>query len=161
MNPEINTLLMKQANHERYAATCYTAMAYWCEDQEYMGFAEFFHTQAKEEIEHSEKFFAHLVDRCVMPVIEATPAPHCDYKKLLELAEMALKLETANSKGIHECYAASVALKDFASMPLLLEFISEQVEEEAWANKMINLLSRSDCAGALYSLDRHIVKEMA
>lgn len=161
MNPEINKLLMKQANHERYAAASYTAMAYWCEAEEYMGFAEFFHNQAKEEIEHSEKFFAHLVDRCVTPEIEATPAPHSEFTKLSELAEMALKLEEANSKGIHECYAAAIALKDFASMPLLLEFINEQVEEEAWANKMVALLSRSDCAGALYSLDRHIVKELA
>ncbi len=51
--------------------------------------------------------------------------------------------------------------KDVASMPLLLEFINEQVEEEAWAGKMIALLTRADCAGAQYNLDRHIVKEMS
>lgn len=160
MIPELVALLMKQANHERYAAACYTAMAYWCEAEDYAGFAEFLHSQAKEEIEHSEKFFGHLLDRDIQPVLEALPAPRGEFKALLELAELSLHLEQANTKGIHECYRAAEEHKDAACLPLLLEFISEQVEEEAWANKMIALLRRSDCAGAIYNLDRHIVKEL-
>lgn len=153
--------LNHQANHERFAASCYTAMAYWCEAHDYEGFAEFFHKQAEEELEHAEKFFGHLIDRGVQPMLTALDEPLNQFSSLSELAERSLYLEQENSKGIVACYEAALANKDYASHSLLLWFISEQVEEEAWANKMIVLVRRNECPGALYALDRHIVKELA
>jgi hypothetical protein len=43
---------------------------------------------------------------------------------------------------------------------MLLELIEEQVEEESWADTMVNLTIRSECPGAAYNLDRHIIKEL-
>ncbi|MFW6217408.1 MAG: hypothetical protein ACOC4K_00285 [Verrucomicrobiota bacterium] len=52
-------------------------------------------------------------------------------------------------------------MKDYPSFPMLLEFIEEQVEEESWADTMVTLTERAECAGATYNLDRHIVQELA
>lgn len=161
MNSTVAAQLIKQANHERYAAASYKAMAYWCAANEYNGFAKFFHNQAEEELEHAEKFFDHLLDRGALPVVHAAAEPKNSFSSLLEVARLALHLEEVNSDGITACYEASLAEKDYPSQGLLCWFISEQVEEEAWANKMITLVKRNECPGALYALDRHIIKELS
>ncbi|WPJ97598.1 ferritin [Coraliomargarita algicola] len=161
MNPSIQAALTDQANHELYAAHAYRAMAIWCDDQDYNGFAKFFFTQAAEELEHADKFIRHLLDRGVMPKLTALEAPTVEFTKLIEVAQLAETLEQRNSANIHQCYAIAQEVQDFASFPLLLSLIEEQVEEESWAATMLTLTKRAECSGAIYNLDRHIVKELS
>ncbi len=161
MDKQLTDAFTKQGNHERFASANYESMAYWCEANDYSGFSEFFFKQASEEREHAEKFFKHLSDRGIMPLLSATEAPRATFDSLLQVAEFALELEAANTKGIASCTDLSYSLKDFSSQSLLLWFMSEQVEEEAWANKMVNLVKKALCAGATYNLDRHIVKDLS
>jgi len=161
MNPSIQAALTDQANHELYASHAYRAMAIWCDDQDYNGFAKFFYTQAAEELEHADKFIRHLLDRGVMPKLTALEAPAVEFAQLLDLAMLAETLEQRNSANIHQCYAIAQEVQDFAAYPLLLELIEEQVEEESWASTMVTLTKRAECSGATYNLDRHIVKELA
>lgn len=160
MNQAITTALNNQANHELFSAQSYIAMAHWCEDKEFNGYGAFFTQQAAEERAHADRFFRHLLDRDVMPTLTAMDAPRCEFKSLREIAEYAQKLERHNSENIRQCYALAGEVSDFDSLPMLLSFIEEQVEEEAWASKMVTLTSRAECAGSLYSLDRHIVREL-
>jgi ferritin len=152
--------LNAQANHERFAAACYEAMAYWCESEDYDGFAGFFNDQATEEREHAQKFFQHLLDRGVAPEVGALDAPKGSFGSLVEVARFALKLEEDNSVGITKCLELAIELKDHPSKGMLVWFVTEQVEEEAWANKMVTLTERLGCDGAVYNLDRHIVKQL-
>ena len=161
MNELLKNALMAQANHELFAALSYEAMAYWCMSEDYSGFAGFFFEQAKEEREHAGKFFKHLLDRGVAPVIEAVEKPAATFSKVTELALLSQQLEKKNSEMIKACFRIARETTEFDSFPLLLGFIEEQVEEEAWTAKMVNLTSRAECPGALYNLDRHISKELA
>lgn len=160
MNKSIQKAINDQANYERYAAQCYTAMSYWCDAQDYGGFAAFLAKQAKEEIEHAEAFGKHLLERGVQPVLSVLDAPENEFESVLDIAKLAQKIEGKNSEQIKLCYELSVDVKDYQSQPLLLRFIEEQVEEEAWAGKMVTLAQRAECPGALMNLDRHIVKEL-
>ena len=160
-DPAIVTALQNQAEHERFASASYLALSLWCENANFSGFAEFFRKQAAEEAEHTEKLHEHLLDRGVMPVLSALPAPKQDFTDLVACASHAVNLEKENSKGIHGCYETALAVKDYPSTVLLHWFISEQVEEEAWTDKMLTLTQRATCAGALFNLDRHISKELA
>ncbi|MBC2592947.1 ferritin [Ruficoccus amylovorans] len=159
MEPSIITVLNDQANHELLSAHCYEAMAYWCQSRDYTGFAKFFFAQAAEEREHGARFFKHLLDRGVQPKVGSIEAPRGEFTSLNELACYAQKLEQQNSSNIRQCYSLALEAKDFDSQPMLMWFIGEQVEEEAWAAKMITLVARAECAGSIYALDRHIVKE--
>jgi len=161
MNPTLQAALTDQANHELFAAHSYRAMGIWCADNDYNGFSKFFFDQAAEELEHADKFIRHLLDRGVMPKLTGFEAPQTDYDKLIDVAKMAEVLEQRNSENIHQCYDISLEVKDFPSQPMLLHFIEEQVEEEAWAGTMVTLTKRAECSGALYNLDRHIVKELS
>jgi ferritin len=88
-------------------------------------------------------------------------APKGKFKSLMEIAKHALGMEQANTAGIHAAYEAAVAAKDYPSMVLLQWFISEQVEEEDWANEMVDRVEQAGCAGALSDLDRHIERYLA
>ena len=160
MKDSIFQSLNEQANHELFAAHSYLAMALWCKDRDFNGYAKFFWQQSAEEKEHADKFQKHLLDRSKMPLPGALEAPRTNFPSLIDVARQALALEETNSAKIQACYALSEKEKDYASLPMLLWFINEQVEEEDWAHTMITLTARAECAGAIYNLDRHIVKEL-
>lgn len=156
----IKDAIDKQGTHELFAAHSYTALSMWCEANDYGGYAKFFKQQAAEEMEHAEKFFDHTLERGELPLIGAITSPKSDYKTLLEVAEAALTLEKANTSGITAVYELSLMEKDYPSQSMLQWFISEQMEEESWAESMVTKTQRAQCAGALLYLDRHICKEL-
>lgn len=161
MELTIKTALNDQANFEFFASLCYRAMSYWCEAQDYSGFAEFFSKQASEELEHADLFGKHLLDRGIQPVLSSMETPKNEFKSLLELAQFAQTIEAKNTAQISHCYELAVDVKDYGAQPMLLRFVEEQIEEDAWAAKMLSLVARSECPGAMLNLDRHIMKELA
>jgi len=155
------TELQRQLNHELSAAHAYIALSLWCEEQNCKGFARFFLKQAEEEREHARKFMDHLLDRQVLPELTELAAPKGKFKSLMDIARQALAMEQANTAGINAAYEAAVKAKDYPAMILLQWFITEQVEEEDWANEMVERVEQASCAGALSDLDRHIERYLS
>jgi ferritin len=158
MSPNLVTALEKQADHELLAAQAYLAMAYWCDVHHHGGFAQFFHAQSAEEQSHAGKILKHLADRDIVPKIGALPAPPATFQHPIEVATAAYNLERANTAGIHAAYEVALALKDYPAQVLLHWFINEQVEEEAWSDKLLVKTREATCAGAMLNLDRHLAK---
>jgi ferritin len=158
MSPKLITALNKQANQELQAAQAYLGMSYWCEVHHYSGFAKFLREQVAEEQGHAGKILKHLADRDVVPAIGALAAPTVSFKHLIDVAQATYDLERANTAGIHATYETTLAEKDYPAQVLLHWFISEQVEEEAWSDKLLAKTREANCAGALSSLDRHLAK---
>ena len=158
MSPKLITALEKQANHELLAAQSYLAMAYWCAVHLHGGFAKFFHQQAEEEQEHAGKILKHLADRGVVPVFGAIAAAKVAFQNLIEVAQAAYDFERANTAGIHATYETALAEKDYPAQVMLHWFISEQVEEEAWSDKLLVKTREATCAGAMLNLDQHLAK---
>lgn len=153
--------LNRQLNHELSAAHSYRALSVWCAEHTLKGFASFFAKQASEELEHADKIINHLLDRGCAPELAAIDPPRQKFKSLLEIAQQAQAMEQANTQGIHAAYGAAVAGKDYPAQVLLHWFVSEQVEEEAWSNEMVERVQGATCAGSLSDLDRHIEKLLA
>lgn len=156
IQPTVLHELQRQLNDELIAAHAYLALAIWCEDQNYTGFSSFFKKQATEEREHAEKFIDHLIDRGVLPAIGGLPEPKGTFDHLLEVGKQAQLMEQSNTAGIVKGYEAAIAAKDYQAQMLLQWFISEQLEEEAWTDEMVDRIGRANCAGGLSELDRHI-----
>ncbi|MCX8156307.1 MAG: ferritin [Verrucomicrobiae bacterium] len=161
MTPAVEQELQRQFNYELGAAHAYLAMALWCEQQNYPGFAEFFFKQEQEEREHARRIMRHLLDRDVLPVLAEVKAPRTGYGNLLEVASQAQAMERANSAGINQAYEAALADKDYPAQVMLQWFINEQVEEEAWTDAMVDFVQKATCAGSLMDLDRHLEKYLA
>lgn len=160
MSPTITDSLSAQGTREMSTSKSYLAMAYWCENQNWNGFAKLFHHQVAEEQSHAKKFFHFIIDRGAMPKIGGVGAPRSEFANLAEVAKAAFDLERANTAAIHAAYELALAEKDYATQVFLQEFISEQVEEESWTDTLVDKVRQAICAGALFNLDRHAVKEI-
>ncbi len=160
MTPTIVASLSEQGTREMSTAKSYLAMAYWCENQNWNGFAKLFHLQASEEQVHAKKFFHYIVDRGAMPQIGGVGAPRTEFANLAEVAKAAYEMERANTAAIHGAFETAQAEKDYATQVFLHEFIAEQVEEEAWTDTLVDKVKQAICAGALFNLDRHAVREI-
>lgn len=160
MSPAVISAFSKQGTQELATAKAYLAMSLWCEVQNWSGFAALFRMQADEEQAHAQRFYAFVVDCDAMPEVGSVPAPRCDFPDLLTVAKTAYDLERANTKAIHAAYEVALAEKDYAAQVFLHEFIREQVEEEAWTDKLLDKTRQANCAGGLFNLDRHVVREV-
>jgi ferritin len=156
IKPQVVTEIQRQINQELGASYSYLALGVWCDAQNFKGFARYFSTQAFEERKHAQKFIQHLLDRGVSPELAALEAPQAKFSNLLDVARRAQAMEQANTAGINSCYAAALAGQDYPAQVLLQWFIGEQVEEENWADEMVDRVQRANCAGAQGDLDRHI-----
>lgn len=156
--PAVLAELNRQLNHELAAAYAYQVLSTWCVSRNLSGFAEFFAHQAKEERDHAQRIIDHVIDRRGTPEFIALPAPPQEFGSLAELAQRALKMEQANTRGITAVYEAAAAAKDYPAQVLMHWFIAEQVEEEAWATELVERVRDASCAGGLSALDRHIVR---
>jgi len=153
--------LQRQFNHELGAAHAYTALAVWCADQNLKGFARYFHKQSGEEREHAQRFMDHLDDRGVMPELGAIAAPKSKFKTLLDVAKHARQMERANTAGINQAFEAALKAKDYPAQVALQWFITEQVEEEAWCDEMVERVTSAQASGGLGFLDRHIERYLS
>ncbi|WP_221029240.1 ferritin [Actomonas aquatica] len=160
ISPTLQAAFETQGNREFATAKAYFAMACWCEARNWSGFAKLFTVQTSEEQEHAHQFFHFLVDRDVSPEVGSVPAPTSKFSDLIAVAKAAFDLERANTAAIHALYELALAEKDYAAQAFLHPFLLEQVEEEAWTDKLLDKTRQANCAGGLFNLDRHVVREV-
>ena len=139
------------------AAYTYLGMAAYLESQNLDGAGHWMKVQYGEEIEHAEKFFHFLVERGERPHLAAIPEPAQSFASVEEVFAKALEHEQKVTAAINRLYEMASADKDYASLPLLQWFITEQVEEEANVGRV---LERVRLGGghpsALLVLDREL-----
>jgi len=96
--------------------------------------------------------------RLILPLKEScTSAPRGDFSGAEEVFATALSQEEAVTAAIHDLYRLADKLGDRASIPFLLDFISEQTEEEAMVSAIVDRLALADGqSGALFILDHEL-----
>jgi len=146
-----------QINKELYSAYLYLSMSAWCEGGNLPGAAKWLRRQAREEVGHGLKFFGFVNDRGGRVSLSAIEKPPGDFPSLLEVFEQALAHERKVTESIHALVTLANAEKDYASLPLLQYFVSEQIEEEKTASLIVEKLKRAgkDGPGLLF-LDREL-----
>ena len=152
-------LLNDQVNMELGAAYQYQAMAAHFESLGLEGFAKWMDNQAKEEIEHSRKFYDYLLSRNGKVVLEALGKPKGNFKTVKEVFEDSLKHEQSVTKSIEAIYENVRKEKDYGAEVFLNWFVSEQGEEEETVQKIIDkitLLNVDKDSVALYMFDKEM-----
>jgi Ferritin-like protein len=152
-------LLNDQVNMELGAAYQYQAMAAHFESLGLEGFAKWMDNQAKEEIEHSRKFYDYLLSRNGKVVLEALGKPKGNFKTVKEVFEDSLKHEQSVTKSIEAIYENVRKEKDYGAEVFLNWFVSEQEEEEETVQKIIDkitLLNVDKDSVALYMFDKEM-----
>ena len=149
--------LNKQLNNELEAAQAYLAMAAYCENENYSGFAHFYLQQVEEERFHAMKIYQYLNDRGIKASISAIHQPQTEFDSVLQTFEAALTQEKAVTKNFYDLMDLAWEEREHATISFLNWFLDEQVEEEATFDTHIQYISRIiDNKNALYLYEKEL-----
>jgi len=147
-----------QINAEFYSSYFYLSMAAYCDSENYKGFAEWFRLQAEEERTHGFKLFDYLQERGGRVILKSIDEPPTNFKSIQDTFEQTLEHERKVTSLINNLNKLAIEENDYATQAHLQWFISEQVEEEATAEDILNQIKMVEGRpGNLFYIDRHIV----
>jgi ferritin len=149
--------LNAQVNEELYSAYLYGAMRGWFEKKNLKGFANWMRIQTEEELFHVRKFMAFIFERGGELKLKAIKEPAGAWNATLDIFEAAYNHECHISECINKLSTLAVNEDDHATRVFLEWFVTEQLEEEANADEMVqNLKLMQDAPGGLFMLDREV-----
>ncbi|MBI2425559.1 MAG: ferritin [Candidatus Hydrogenedentes bacterium] len=159
ISPEIQDAFNKQINRELYSAYLYSAMANHFNNVNLKGFANWMRIQTDEELAHARKMIDFVNNRNGRVIYEAVDAPPSSWESPLSVFEESYKHECFISESINEISSLAMQKKDHATHAFLEWFVTEQVEEEANADDIVQQLKLvQDAPGALFILDREMAQ---
>jgi ferritin len=155
--PQLQDALNEQINAEMWSAYLYLSMAMHFEAEGRSGIANWFNVQFREELAHAEIFRNYVNSRGGRVILKAIDAVPTSWASPLEAFKETLAHEQKVTSLINNLYALAESDKDYATRGRLDWFISEQVEEEDNARKLIDRLNLiGDNGLALYTLDQEL-----
>jgi ferritin len=153
LRDEIN----EQIKYEMYSAYMYLAMSAWCAERNLSGFAHWMNLQAQEEVDHAMRFFNFLLERGARVELQTIDAPPSDYGDPVAVMEKSLEHEKFVSSRIHQLYKLAVEEGDYPAQVMLQWFVSEQVEEEASIDEIIERMKMFGSDGtSLFMVDTQL-----
>lgn len=154
MDKAIQKGINDQIRAEFEAAYLYLAKAAHFTSENYDGFAHWMRLQAEEELAHAMRLYAYLLERGGRVELERVEAPPKEYGTPLEIFEDSFEHEKSVTAMIHQLYALAREKNDYATEMHLQWFVTEQVEEEASADRAVQQLRRAgDESSAILLLD--------
>lgn len=154
---KIEDLCNRQVEREGYSSNLYLAMASWAENNGFNGVAAWLYAQSEEERGHMLKFIKYINERGGKTIIPAFKKPPVDYKNVEEMFNEVLKHEQFITSSINEIVELSLQEKDYSTNNFLQWFVTEQVEEEASVQQIIDMV-RLVGKNNMYQFDRDIIK---
>ncbi len=157
INNKMADAINAQINAEWYSSYLYISMAAYFDSTGLKGFSNWMRVQAQEEDFHAKKFFDYLLSRQGQVVLTSIDAPPIEWSSPLAAFEAVYEHEQKVTALIHALVGLAHEEKDFASVAMLQWFVTEQVEEEANADDLVQKLKRiGDNSGGLFMLDREL-----
>ena len=157
LKEEMSKALNVQVNKEIYSAYLYLAMAAYCSDKGFSGFANWLEVQFKEELTHAMKMYHFINERGGRAVLNAIDAPPKDFDGIKHIFTEILKHEQFVTSCIDELVDLSLKLKDHATNSFLQWFVNEQVEEEANVQEILDQLNLiGDEGRGLFMLNKEL-----
>lgn len=146
--------LNQQINKEFYSAYLYLSMSAYCNNLGMSGAEHWFRMQYDEEIVHMSKMFDYVMQHGGNAQLLQIAQPPHEFGTILDVFEASLDHERFVTRSINELLDVAVAEKDHASQVFLQWYITEQVEEEAIVEDIVNRLKLAgDNGGALMMID--------
>lgn len=157
MDKQILSLIHDQINYELYSSYMYFAIEYYYADRNLNGFANWFHVQTLEELDHANLLCQYLDNNGQKVELQSINSANIKADTHKAPIKLAYEHEKQVTKRLHHIYDVALEQKDFRTTQLLDWFIKEQGEEEKSAN---DLLAKMDLFGddpkSLYLLDNEL-----
>jgi ferritin len=132
--------LQEQVNAEMYSAYLYLSMSARCESMNLRGCANWLRVQAGEEMTHAMKIYDYIIERGGEMELRAIEKPPSTWDSPLDIFKQAYEHEVKVTGMINNLVNIAQEEKDHATNNMLQWFVSEQVEEEASADDIVQKL---------------------
>lgn len=151
----------EQINAEMYSAYLYLAMEAYFQSINLTGFANWMRAQTQEEMMHAMKIYDFVFERGGQVTLEAIDKPPFTWDSPLAAFEEVLKHEQHVTALINNLVDLAIKENDHASNIFLQWFVTEQVEEEASADAVIQRLKLTkDNASGLFMIDAQLAQRV-
>ena len=159
---KVQNSLNEQLNAELYSSYEYLAMASYFESENLSGFSRWMSLQSQEEYGHAMKFYNYLLQAGGKINLTQIDAPKVGWNSAEEVFNDTYKHEQKVTKSIYTLVDLAIAEKDHATNIFLQWFVTEQVEEEATALKILERIKLigDNNSGLLY-LDHELGQRAA
>lgn len=157
LSKKMEKALNDQVNAEMYSAYLYLSMSAYFEDQNLSGFANWMYVQAQEEMTHAMKIYRYIHDRGGRVILEQIDKPQTEWDNTQKIMEEVYSHEQKVTGMIHDLVNLAREEKDHGTDNMLQWFVSEQVEEEANADELLQQVKMIDGKPqGLLMLDREL-----
>ena len=157
INERVEKALNEQVNAEIYSAYLYLSMSSYFESVNLSGFAQWMKAQAQEEMVHGMKIYAFIHERGGRVLLSAIEAPQTQWSNPVSAFAATLEHEQKVTALINGLVDVAIAEKDHATNIFLQWFVTEQVEEEASVDAVLQKLKMvGDQSHGLFMMDREL-----
>ena len=157
LNKAMLEAMNEQIKQEFSSAYHTLAMSAHCEAVNLPGFAHWLRLQSQEEASHALKYFDFVQDRGGRVALKAIEQPPAELNSPFEVFQQVLDQERKVTGMIHQLYELAVKENDDASQACLQWFITEQIEEEKQASRIVEPLKMiGEAPAGLLMLDRQL-----
>lgn len=161
LKEKIQEALNKQLNAELFSSYLYLSMSAYFESINLKGFAHWMRIQTQEELVHVMKYFDFLIERGGKAILSSIESPPTEWASPLAVFEHAYQHEQKVTGLINDLVNLAISEKDHATNNFLQWFISEQIEEEASADEVVQKIKLMGVAsGGLFMLDRELAQRI-
>ena len=149
--------LNSQINEELFSSYLYLSMSAHFEAKNLKGFANWFKIQSQEEYGHAMKIYDFVLQKGGKVTLKEIGAPKIEWKGISEVFQDTLKHEHKITGLINKLVEVAMTEKDYAANTFLQWFVTEQVEEEANVEEIIQKIEMiGDNKSGLYMLDNEL-----
>ena len=149
----------EQINKELYSAYLYQGMSAWASGQDLDGVANWLQIQAQEEVSHAMNFYRFVLERGGKIELPAIDAPPSEFESAQDIFQQTLDHEKKVTASIHNLVGVARKENDYAAEIMLQWFVTEQVEEEANAEAILNKIKLvGDKGNGLFMIDRELAQ---
>ena len=154
---KVEQALNEQVNAEMYSAYLYLSMESYFKSLNLNGFAKWMRAQSQEEMMHAMKIYDFVIERGGRVLLKPIEGPQTKWDSPLDVFEAVSKHEQKVTGLINNLVDLAISEKDHATNSFLQWFVSEQVEEEASADEVVQQLKMMEKApGGMFMLDREL-----
>ncbi len=149
--------LDKRINEEIYSSYLYLSMSAYSGSQGLKGFSNWFNVQVQEELFHAQKIYKYVLDQGEKVILDTIAKPPSDFKSPLDLFEKTLEHERYVTSSVNRVLDLAKKENDNATSIMFQWFVTEQIEEEANANEIIQQLKLiGDNGSGLFMIDNQL-----
>lgn len=157
ISKKLQDALNDQLNAELYSSYLYLSMSAYFQSANLAGFAGWMRIQAQEELVHVMKFYDYVGERGGKVTLGVVDGPPTEWKSPLAAFEQAYAHEQMVTGRINDLVNLAIDERDHATNGFLQWFVTEQVEEEATADAVVQKLKLiGDDGGGMFMVDQEM-----